>query len=529
MMEKIVGKDRSKKDMSAAKFWKRDDVMVVAGGSLPCIRVLYVLAKEIGKLHQFRYIKLTLDDYTSGAAEGKITNQIREAAKIPGVNVIVFYLSCLDILGRMNFPEIEKSLSKETGKYVCCFFHGPLSKGHPEAEELMKHWPKEEGHISKKDFPIVPLASDISGIFDWARQKGNADILTGPMGCRMAMCDLDMTEEDINGYYPKLTGSDLMAGMESKIEAQTEEMIQQKPVKSLSLIGTSVADFMGVRSSDMVKRLSEKGIETYFFNADGMHDAPYGIARAEWMRAQKAAGRLPLEKGQIVQVMGYSPLLCGEKNQYQPCLDFLKEKGIQVIFDGEEELPALPALNWVVSASGVPAGEWMQETRGIPLLISAPAGDHALSSWKKMVTELMEAGEGRKELCIHNMNLPEKRKEKVLFIGDPVLTMSAAHVLWHEGFKHIVLASYAWTKETEDLYRKAPGGDKIQFIHSEEDLHQLVSEADIVIADEWLAPEGTKKTWIDWPQGVVSGRRAWKKSGVMEPEFIHALQHIGEK
>lgn len=49
-MQTIQAEKRSKAEIAMTRFWKRKDVMVVAAGSIPCIRELYVLAKEMGTL-----------------------------------------------------------------------------------------------------------------------------------------------------------------------------------------------------------------------------------------------------------------------------------------------------------------------------------------------------------------------------------------------------------------------------------------------------------------------------------------------
>ena len=121
-MKTIQAEKRSKAEIAMTRFWKRKDVMVVAAGSIPCIRESYILAKEMGTLHQFRYVSLTNSDYILGNAEDIIREALRKAALVPGVQVVVFYLSCLDILVRLDFHNLEENLYKETGVLVKCFY-----------------------------------------------------------------------------------------------------------------------------------------------------------------------------------------------------------------------------------------------------------------------------------------------------------------------------------------------------------------------------------------------------------------------
>ena len=121
-MNTIQAEKRSKAEFAMTRFWKCKDVMVVAAGSIPCIRELYILAKEMGTLHQFRYVSLTNSDYILGNAEDIIREALRKATLVPGVQVVVFYLSCLDILVRLDFHHLEENLYKETGVLVKCFY-----------------------------------------------------------------------------------------------------------------------------------------------------------------------------------------------------------------------------------------------------------------------------------------------------------------------------------------------------------------------------------------------------------------------
>lgn len=114
-MKTIQAEKRSKAEIAMTRFWKRKDVMVVAAGSIPCIRELYILAKEMGTLHQFRYVSLTNSDYILGSAEDIIREALRKAALVPGVQVVVFYLSCLDILVRLDFHHWKKNYIRKRG------------------------------------------------------------------------------------------------------------------------------------------------------------------------------------------------------------------------------------------------------------------------------------------------------------------------------------------------------------------------------------------------------------------------------
>ena len=91
-MKTIQAEKRSKAEIAMTRFWKRKDVMVVAAGSIPCIRESYILAKEMGTLHQFRYVSLTNSDYILGNAEDIIREALRKKNAWMRIPLCVLFL-----------------------------------------------------------------------------------------------------------------------------------------------------------------------------------------------------------------------------------------------------------------------------------------------------------------------------------------------------------------------------------------------------------------------------------------------------
>lgn len=515
-MREIKAEHRSPAEFAMTKFWKRKDTLVVAGGSIPCIRELYILAKEMDKLSQFRYVNLTEEEYVLGSCEDKIRRAIVEGAAESGAQVVIFYLSCLDILVRLDFRDMEESLSAETGTMVRCFYRGPLGKEEKDrvdADTFLASLPEEKGRVKPGTSQMPPPVSDGAAISDWMRQKGRKNILVTPAGCRSCMADLDMMEDQREVYYPSLEGKDFIFGMEDKTIRETDELMKDGPSGKAALIGTAVPSFMGMDGDMVAKEIQDKGHPSLYFDADGFHDGLYGLSRAELSWAKFRMNRAKRKKGKVVEILGYSPLLCGYKKQYEKAAEFFSSLGYEMVFSGEWEGDSLPALNWCVSAAGIPAGRWMEKVMGIPLLISHPLGNHAFENWKKRVQELLEEGKGERTLHIHNMSLEETRKEPVLFIGDPVRMMGAAHYLWHRGFHHVKIAVPAWTGETEKLALSAPGAEFIETFSNEKEWKELAEDYDFILGDPWYEPLCPSGRFIALPWGGVSGR-SYKDGGV---------------
>lgn len=511
-------------ELAMDKFWKRKDVLLLVPGSLPCLRGVYSHALKLGKLHQFGYVRMTNDSYILGSAEELIRDGIRRSALRKGVKIIILYLSCLDILIRIDFKDIEMQMSKETGCIVKCFFRGPLAKTdqgtHLSAEELMASFPLEISEIDN-DEDLPPPMSDAAGISDWLRSDGYGNALMTPAGCRSCLRDMDMEIGQRHVYYTETKGADFIFGFEETVKKQTAALYREKKYAHVGLISSAVPSFMGFDEAEVIK-----DDRTVYFPSDGFHDAVSGVSMAQLMTVKNRA--FPEgAKGKYVEVLGYSPLLCGGQKQYAHCLAFLKSLGYEALFFGQSrERNERPSLVWVVSSAGLAAGEWMKDTWNVPLLISVPVGEHAFSAWKKNVAEMIGGAKETRTLRIHNHMVPMRYEERMIFVGDPLHTMAMAHYFWHEGVKNVCLAAYGWTKEVERIYQSAPGGERIQIFRNRKELRALCEDKDIVVADPLLARVIEKKWIVPFPWGLFSGRMMLtEESGVLGVQMEKVLKH----
>lgn len=528
-MKEIKAEYWTPAEFAMTKFWNRKDTMVVAAGSIPCIRELYILAKKMGKLSQFHYGRMTEEDYILGSCEEKTRQLIREGASAAGVRIVIFYLSCLDILVRPDFKDIEESLSRETGKVVRCFFRGPLGKeekDHVDVDTFLSQLPPETGQVGDGFPQLPPPLSDGAAISDWLRPPLWNNVLVTPAGCRSCMVDLDMMENQSHVFYPSLEGKDFIFGMEDKTFQETSDLLKGQSEGRAALIGTGVPAFMGMDGTMTARRIRETGHPSVYFDADGFHDALYGLARAELYWAKVHGNREKGKAEKVVQVLGYSPLLCGPKSQYNEAVSFLEGLGLTVRFDGEWEPTSVPALNWCVSGAGLLAGRWMKDVLSVPLLVSHPLGDHAFESWKKQVQELLAEGKGERNLHIHNMGIPETRRDTVLLMGDPVRMMGAAHYLWHRGFHHVLVAVPCWTGETKKIAFASPGAEFIHPFSDEEELEAAGESWDMVLGDPWFEPQLEKGKFISIPWGAISGRESGNSGAPLGKETTEILDSL---
>lgn len=504
------------------RLWQRHDLLLVAAGSGMCLRELYYRAMLQGKLQQLHFCYTTAHDYTMGLAEEKIIRALRQAARVKGVQVVVLYMNCLDVLTSLDYHYIEKSLSAELGVTIRCFLRGPLGKldvkNFVPVEEFMRQLPPEQGVISGSPIQLPPLATAAAGAIA-ALPTTDRNVLVAPSGCRACLRDGDLCAEVGECFYTEFSKLDYVFGLEDTCLQELEQLTVAKG--RINLFSSAVAAFVGFDGEWMVQEMADKQLSGRSFAFDGFQDAVYGTACATKLLLAEETSTYDVLAKEVL-LLGYSSLLCGAKEQYEPYFIELRKLGYKPRFPGEASA-GRPAFCWVVSSAGLECAEQLRKQYSVPVLVSCPVGEHAGRMWLKNVRELLAQGVAeQRQLCIHNYSLSETDKRPLLFIGDPIQMMGLAHYFWHQGFQHLQLATICRSLQTAKLYRAAPGADKwLILVDSLTMLQDLWEDATIVFADRQLAAillsaGASPKQLVDVPWGLISGRRAcFAGSGVL--------------
>ena len=524
-MQPIVAEEIKDFDTSLDRLWARRDLVVVAAGALICFRSIYRRAQQIGALERFRYAAVRAEDYVLGMAEEAIRDAVLDAALLPGARAVVIYLSCLDILTRPDFADIERTLSAETGCIVRCFFRGPLAKAdgirHETVEELLAVLPPEDSVITAPA-QLPPPMSDTAGVSDFLQEEGAAHVLVTPSGCRNALVRMDIMSERSDVYALIPQPEDYIFGIEETAAAETGALAATGAYRTVHLLSSPVPAFMAMETTPVLQAAEKHGCRACASPTDGFHDAVYGTAEATLRLVQEASNGW-LEEGRTVFILGYSPLLFGDIAQLNPPTAFLTACGCNVRIVGRDALTERPALCWLVSAVGVSAAAWLQREYGVPVVHSLPLGDIGWAGWRAEITAaldlpLEDAGVGQP--------VKDVRMDKVLIITDPIAAAAISCLLRTYGFFNIHSAAYAWDEETAALYRQVAETDVLVF-RTAADLQSAWDVADAVVADPALVPAMGEKYLVPLPSGLLSGRDAAREgSGVLGANFTSALERF---
>ena len=524
-MQPIVAEEIKDFDTSLDRLWARRDLVVVAAGALICFRSIYRRAQQIGALERFRYAAVRAEDYVLGAAEEAIRDAVSDAAHLPGARAVVIYLSCLDILTRPDFADIERTLSAETGCIVRCFFRGPLAKAdgirHETVEELLAALPPEERAVTASA-QLPPPMSDTSGVSDFLQEEGAAHVLVTPSGCRNALVRMDLMSErsDIYALIPK--PEDYIFGIEETAAAETGALAATGAYRTVHLLSSPVPAFMAMETTPVLQATEKHGCRACASPTDGFHDAVYGVA-AELLRLVQEAANGWREAGQTVLILGYSPLLFGDMAQLDAPTAFLTAYGCDVCTAGRDALTEPPALVWLVSAAGVSAAEWLRREYDVPVVRSLPLREAGQTAWRAEIAAVLG-------LPIEGASVEQTagalRADKILIITDPIAAAAISCLLRTYGFFNIHSAAYAWDEETAALYRQAAETDVLVF-RTAADLQSAWDVADAVVADPALIPAMGEKYLVPLPSGLLSGRdAAGEGSGVLGANFTSALERF---
>ena len=521
-MQPIVAEEIKDFDTSLDRLWARRDLVVVAAGALICFRSIYHRARQIGARGRFRYAAVRAEDYVLGTAEETIRDAVRDAAHLPGVRVVVIYLSCLDILTRPDFADIECTLSAETGCIVRCFFRGPLAKAdgirHETAEEILAALPSEEGVVTASA-SLPPPMSDTAGVSDFLREEGAAYVFVTPSGCRNALARMDLMPERSDVYALIPQAEDYIFGMEETAAAEIGALAAEGTYRTVHLLSSPVPAFMAMEAAPVLQAAEEQGCRACASQTDGFHDAVCGAAAASLCLVQEAANGW-WAAGPTVLILGYSPLLFGDMAQLDAPTAFLAAYGCGVCTAGHDALTERPSLVWLVSAAGVSAAAWLRREYDVPVVRSLPLGDAGQTAWRAEIAAVL--GLPIEEACVEQ-TAGDPHADKILIIADPIAAAAIDRLLRAYGFRNIRCAAYAWDEETAALYRQTAETDVLVFRTAAE-LQSAWDAADAVIADPALLPAMGEKRIVPLPSGLLSGRdAAGEGSGVLGADFASAL------
>ena len=391
----------------------------------------------------------------------------------------------------------------------------------------------------RQTYRILPVYSgDVSGVCSALYELGGMIVMHDPSGCNSTYNTHDETrwyDRDSLIFLSGLCEPDAIMGNDEKFIDDVIRAAEAYSPAFIALCNSPVpyltgTDFAGI--SAVIE--SRTGIPVFYVPTNGMHDYVHGAGMAFERLAKKRLkeeGIRPEEAGlhpdeNAINVLGMTPLDFAAAG----CADSLKrvltEGGFHInsvwaMDSSLDELDAAPSagVNLVVSASGLPAAEYLHRRFGTPWTAGLPLGANTGDVLEALRTAAKNGFCG----CAYNSSAREKEdageSPGVIVIGEPVSACSIASVYESGGLTTRVIVA---TEGGEKLIRN---GDLICRGEEETEnaLSSLCRPGTRVLADPMYAlicP--AEADFIPVPHLAFSGR-------VYRSRFINPFEEDGAR
>lgn len=512
---------------------QREDIALVAAGSLSCIRDLYDRARQMGRLGQFFPCVITKEEYAAGLNGRKLGECLNRVLKAEGVGGIIIYASCMEVITQTDFDEIIRNLDNPEQIPVEVLYRGPMVKRYlkPAAmlEEILGRMPIGQGKLCSDYRELPPVYPDFNGISAMLQHWDALPFLITAGGCTGGLARL---EEDGRPYRlnnSRLTDIQVTLGCEELLENgiayAAGEMGTYTAGKAetdgagshmfVCLLGSAVPAFTGVDYTRISRNLKKGQVPNIHLASDGFGASPAGASDALLALGKELLVPVEKEEGRI-NILGYSPAAVGRVEKIRHGMEHLERRGFHSRVWGDGGLPevkkaAAAGLNWVVSGEGLALARWMERTFSIPYLAGIPMGVNAMLDWRKQVNLLMGRDD---ELLEPPGPVPAAAVQpRILVTGEPLLARSIARALKEDfGYGQVMIALYAPVPSLRNYYRDVLGETGwIGFADTDEFL-RLAKQADLVVGDpvyqdclDMLGKERNVPGLIPIPDSLVSG------------------------
>ncbi|KIR02259.1 hypothetical protein P261_01074 [Lachnospiraceae bacterium TWA4] len=501
----------------AEKILLQNHLALIASGASSCIRELYTKARRIGKLTQFFPCEITKEEYAAGIQGQKIQESLEEALQVDGIEGIIIYASCLDIMTQTDFEGIIQNLDNPKTIPIEVLYRGPLVKRYQKPsvilDEILERMPtNSDSKIKRSLTKLPPIFPDFNNICAALQHWDSYIFLLTAGGCASVFFDTGTPDFPYHVKNSRLTDVQITMGCEEAIENGVIKDFKESNKSEVFLLGSVVPAFTGVNYEQICDNLTKKGVSSIYLPSDGFAPGPVSTSKAMVTLAQRLLKPLPKEKGRI-NVLGYNPAVIGRENKISHGIEHMEWRGFIGTIWGkgglEEAKKASSAeLNWVVSTEGLELAKYMEKEFAIPYISGIPAGMQSMISWRKEVNVQMNRDD--EELPNIEIAKPMSQQIPILIIGEPLLSISLEKA-FHQtfGLLNTHRAAYAPFASLRRFYKEQLNEQTPEFFTNIEEFHQLLTSGGIVVADpiykEYIDQMNLDCQFLPVPDPSISG------------------------
>lgn len=504
---------------------ERKDLVLLAAGSLACVRGIYMTAAADKALDRFRYTIISPSEYATGEAAEKIKELIEKTIDTLNPAGIILYASCMEVITDLDFERIKSEIDNPDGIKIEMLKRGPLVKRHTDPEEMIEEIlsdiPDSGKDIRSIGKMVPPPMPDFEAIASMVRKYKSYNVLLTVGGCDGCFGN---SEDSFNMRKTRLNDLDISLGSEDLyVKGISDDKTKLAPDAEAILLGTAVPGAVGLDYDRIRRELEKAGQTITLIKTDGFQSGEEGISRGYRMLMKaKTERESPKRISNAVGILGSHALAASSAEKIAHGLEHLERDGFDVHLFENETLENLGAfrnmnMNWVVSLGGVSAADYLRQEYKIPYLVGIPVGKRAMMAWRRAVNSLMGV---TADLSVPARNTDRKSTLRVLLAGDPVLTQGIAQYLYDmQGIDKVKRAVFTRIPSQEKWYETSfkmaensvsifPDEtiplSQVECFRNRTQWAELVESADIIICDRLL-----KEIYESMPEAEADENRKW--------------------
>ncbi len=347
----------------------------------------------------------------------------------------------------------------------------------------------------RQAYKIIPVyTADVSGVCSALYELGGMVVMHDPSGCNSTYNTHDEIrwyDQDSLIYISGLTEIDAVMGNDAKFIHDIEEAAGELKPEFIALAGSPIPFMNGTDFPAIAQVIeTETKIPSFAIPTNGMHDYTYGAGLALAKIAERFAGEEKTVSETVrpgtLNLLGVTPLDFGPLSNADIMRQNLSEYGWQVIScwamgDTLENLSHAgeAEVNLVVSSVGLPVARVLKERFGTPYVIGTPVGEFTEELVQILTKKNSEETglELRPSYLVHRLSaVPE-----ITLIGEAVTMGSLAAVIEKKYHKAVRVICPLETC-------KGLLGENDCAVKGEEDMENLLKDADIIVADPLYRP-----------------------------------------
>ena len=365
----------------------------------------------------------------------------------------------------------------------------------------------------RQTYKIIPIyTADVSGVCSALYELGGMTVMHDPSGCNSTYNTHDEIrwyDQDSLIYISGLTEIDAIMGNDEKFLNDIMEAARELKPNFIALAGSPIPYMNGTDFPALAEVLEQElKLPAFSVPTNGMHDYVYGAGIALEQIAKRFV-KLPEEEmkkqSHTVNLLGVTPLDFGAYSRAGYMKENLEKCGWKVLStwamgDNLETLSHAPEAdtNLVVSSMGLRTAKYLEKEYGMPYVVGTPVGTFteevvkALETKERYPYKIVREKNQQAESCDDN--------KKVTLIGESVTAESLAAAI-EENYPVTVRVLCPLQEIEDSLFRTS------QQVLGEEDMEEVLKDADIIVADPLYRPICPKDCeFYELPHLAFSGR-----------------------